>query len=549
MIRRTLAAAGTGLLVAAAGVAVAELLATAVRPQAAPLVAVGGAVVDGAPTPVKEGAVRTFGTYDKPLLLGGITLALALLAALTGIAARRRPVLGLLGPAVLGVAGVGAALTRPDASPADALPALAGAAVAAALLRWLPLPGRPAAPNTPDAAADPVGVGREASGGGAAGSAGVGGPGEGGPDGDGHGAGGSGSSGSTGGPTRRTVVRNATLVAAGTVFAGAGAAVLRRLTVADAARSREAVRLPAPASPARPLPAGVAPGFRTPTEEFYRVDTALTVPRIDVDSWRLRLHGLVARPVEVSFADLLDRGLIERDITLSCVSNEVGGPYVGTARWLGAPLAPLLRAAGIRAGADQLVARSDEGMTIGTPIETLLDGRDAMLAVGMNGAPLPFAHGFPVRMLTPGLYGYAGACKWVTELEVTTFDAFDAYWVRRGWAREAPVRTASRIDRPAPFARIPAGPVTVAGVAWAQHRGIAAVEVSVDGGPWRAAELLPTASTDTWVQWRYAWPAPAGPHSLRVRATDGTGATQPEQRRTPFPDGATGHHTITLTVR
>ncbi|GAB3078383.1 molybdopterin-dependent oxidoreductase [Micromonospora schwarzwaldensis] len=537
MIRRTLAAAGTGLLAAAAGVAVAELLATGVRPQAAPLVAVGSAVVDGAPTPVKEWAVRTFGTYDKPLLLAGITLALALLAALTGVAARRRPALGLLGPAVLGVAGVAAALTRPDARPADALPSLAGAVVAAVLLRLLPLPGLPRRPPLPAAGPEPVGPAVPGTGSGATGD----------------GVAGSGTAGSSrpgaDRPTRRAVVRNATLVAAGTVFAGAGAAVLRRRNVADAARSREAVRLPAPASPARPLPAGVAPGFRTPTEDFYRVDTALTVPRIDVDAWRLRLHGLVARPVEVSFAELLDRGLIERDITLSCVSNEVGGPYVGTARWLGAPLAPLLRAAGIRSGADQLVARSDEGMTIGTPIETLLDGRDAMLALGMNGAPLPFAHGFPVRMLTPGLFGYAGACKWVTDLEVTTFEAFDAYWVRRGWARRAPVRTASRIDRPAPFARIPAGPVTVAGVAWAQHRGISAVEVSVDGGPWRAAELLPTASTDTWVQWRYAWSAPTGPHSLRVRATDGTGAVQPEQRRTPFPDGATGHHTITLTVR
>ncbi|KAB1911356.1 molybdopterin-dependent oxidoreductase [Micromonospora sp. AMSO31t] len=505
MIRRTLAAAGTGLLAAAAGVAAAELLATATRPPAAPLVAVGATVVDGAPTPVKEWAVRTFGTYDKPLLLGGIALALAVLAAVAGVLARRRPAWRLLGPAVLGAVGVGAVLTRPDARPTDALPALAGAVVAAGLLRRLPLPGLPRA--RPARTAEPSG------------------------------------------PTRRVLLRNATLVALGTALAGAGAGVLRRANVADAARSRAAVRLPAPASPARPVPAGVAPGFRTPTAEFYRVDTALTVPRLDVDSWRLRLHGLVARPVELRFADLVDRGLIERDITLSCVSNEVGGPYVGTARWLGTPLAPLLRAAGIRAGADQLVARSSEGMTIGTPIATLLDGRDAMLAVGMNGEPLAFEHGFPVRMLTPGLYGYAGACKWVTELEVTTFDAFDAYWVRWGWARQAPVRTASRIDRPAPFARPAAGPVTVAGVAWAQHRGIRAVEVSVDGGPWRPAELLPTASTDTWVQWRYAWSAPPGPHSLRVRATDGTGAVQPEQRRTPFPDGATGWHTISVTVR
>ncbi|MFC0005958.1 molybdopterin-dependent oxidoreductase [Micromonospora siamensis] len=502
-MRRILVPAGSGLLVAAAGVALAELLATAVRPQAAPLVAVGGAAIDAAPTPVKEFAVRTFGTYDKPLLLGGIALVLAVLAAVTGVLARRRPLLGLAGPALLGVVGAAAALSRPDAGPVDVLPALAGAGAAAVLLRFVPLPGGAATRTGP------------------AGSV---------------------------GPTRRQLVRDTVAVAAGTVLAGTGAVVLRRDDVAEAARSRSAVRLPAPVSPAKPLPAGAAAGFHTRNADFYRVDTALTVPRLAADSWRLRLHGMVDRPVELTYAELLDRGLIERDVTLSCVSNEVGGPYVGTARWLGAPLAPLLREAGIRSGADQLVARSREGMTIGTPLDTLLDGRDAMLAVGMNGEPLPFTNGFPVRMLTPGLYGYAGSCKWLVELEVSTFDAFDAYWVRRGWARRAPVRTASRIDRPAPFARLPAGRVTVAGVAWAQHRGISTVEVSVDGGPWRAAELLPTASADTWVQWRYAWPATPGGHSLRVRATDGTGAVQPEQRRTPFPDGATGWHTVSVTV-
>ncbi|MFC4147054.1 molybdopterin-dependent oxidoreductase [Micromonospora mangrovi] len=517
-MRRIFVPAGAGLLAAAAGVAVAELLATATRPQAAPLVAVGATVIDGAPTPVKEFAVRTFGTYDKPLLLAGIGLALAVLAGVTGVLARRRARYGLLGVALFGAVGVAAALTRPDARPTDALPALVGAAVAATLLGRLPLPGLTDASPDPGTA-DPSGTGEPS---------GTGGP---------------------VGPGRRELVRNAALVAAGTAVAGLGTAVLRRTGSADAARSRAAVRLPAPRDPARPLPAGTAPGFHTRTADFYRVDTALTVPRLDVDSWRLRLHGMVERPVELTFADLLDRGLIERDVTLSCVSNEVGGPYVGTTRWLGAPLAPLLRRAGIRAGADQLVARSAEGMTIGTPLATLLDGRDAMLAVGMDGAPLPFAHGFPVRMLTPGVYGYAGACKWVTELEVSTFDAFDAYWVRRGWARDAPVRTASRIDRPTPFAQLDAGTVGVAGVAWAQHRGISAVEVSVDDGPWRRARLLPTASTDTWVQWRYDWPATPGGHSLRVRATDGTGATQPEARRPPFPAGATGWHTVTVTVR
>ncbi|WP_203810597.1 molybdopterin-dependent oxidoreductase, partial [Actinoplanes couchii] len=349
------------------------------------------------------------------------------------------------------------------------------------------------------------------------------------------------------GVDRRLVLRLSLLAV------GAGAAEAAGLAVSGqrknaAGRSREAIRLPTAADPATPLPSGIAADFTTPNAGFYRVDTALTVPRIDPSTWRLRIHGMVDREIELSFADLLKRPLIERDITLNCVSNEVGGPYIGTARWLGVPLAALLKEAGIQAGADQIVARSVEGMTIGTPVATALDGRDTMLAVGMNGEPLPLEHGFPVRMLTPGLYGYAGACKWVTELELTTFDHFDAYWVERGWGAQGTVKTASRIDKPKPFARLTAGTVTVAGVAWAQRRGIETVEVSVDGGPWKSAELLPTASIDTWTQWRFSWPATNGPHSLAVRATDKDGAVQPETRATPFPDGATGWHTISVTV-
>lgn len=312
------------------------------------------------------------------------------------------------------------------------------------------------------------------------------------------------------------------------------------------AQSRAAIRLPAPADPAPAF--SPPPGFRTPNPSFYRVDTALAVPRIDVSSWSLRIHGMVGRDAEFSFADLLNRPMIEREVTMTCVSNEVGGRYVGTARWLGVPLAPLLRELGVRPGADQVVARSAEGMTIGTPVATVLDGRDAMLCVGMNGEPLPPEHGFPVRMLTPGVYGYAGSCKWLTELELSTFADFDAYWVRRGWAARAPIRTASRIDQPQPFATVAAGTVTVAGVAWAQRRGITAVEVQVDDEPWAQAELLPVPSVDTWVQWRYRWRATPGPHALRVRATDGTGQVQPEERATPFPSGATGRHTVTVTV-
>ena len=345
---------------------------------------------------------------------------------------------------------------------------------------------------------------------------------------------------------RRAFLGAAALVAAGAAATGGVAALLGRS--ATSTRVRESVRLPAPTEPAPPLPAGVEPGFVTANADFYRVDTALTVPRVDLDSWRLTIGGMVDSPAELSFAELLDRPLVERVVTLNCVSNEVGGPYIGTARWLGVPLAPLLREVGVRPGADQLLARSVDGMTIGTPMAALFDGREPLLCVGMNGDPLPPEHGFPVRMLTPGLYGYVGACKWLGELEATTFADVDAYWVERGWAPQGTVKTASRIDRPAPFAPLTPGAVPVAGVAWAQGRGIRAVEVRVDDGGWQPATLLPVPSVDTWVQWRYDWPATPGSHSLSVRATDGTGAVQPEERVDPFPDGATGWHTITVSV-
>ncbi|MFG1994431.1 molybdopterin-dependent oxidoreductase [Actinoplanes sp. NPDC048988] len=489
-MRGHLRGAAAGVLAAGLGIAVAELFAAAARPGAGPLVAVGGAVIDATPTAVKEFAVRELGTNDKPVLLGAVGLVLAGLAALTGVLGLHRRALVAAGAAVLGLAGAAAALSRPAGTLPDAIPSLLAATIAGATLWWL-LHSRPT--TTPA------------------------------PSGD-----------------RRAFLRGAALVAGAAVLAEGGALVVRRTT----GRARTDLRLPAPASAAKPS----NPGLATPTGDFYRVDTALTVPRIDPGTWSLRVHGLVDRELRLSLDDLLRRPLIERDITLNCVSNEVGGPYIGTARWLGVPLGPLLREAGLRDGADQIVARSAEGMTIGTPVATALDGRDTMLAVAMNGSPLPPEHGFPVRMLTPGLYGYAGACKWVSELELTTFAAFDAYWVKRGWARAGTVRTASRIDKPRPFARLAAGPVTVAGVAWAQRRGISKVEVSVDGGPWRRAELLPVPSVDTWVQWRYSWPATAGPHSLAVRATDGEGAVQTEDRATPFPSGATGWHTITVTV-
>ncbi|MEV4518148.1 molybdopterin-dependent oxidoreductase [Dactylosporangium sp. NPDC049525] len=528
MILLKIRAACSGVLAAAAGIAIGELFAALVVPAAGPVVGVGGVIIDATPTPVKEWAVRTFGTNDKPLLLTGIAAGLVVFAAVVGVLGQRRRVFGLAGAALLGLAGAAAAASRPAAGPLDGLPSLLGGAVAAGalllLLRTLAPSGSAvvAGAVADDAVIEDAVVDSAVVDGGAGRPARL--------------------------LDRRGFIGTAAIIGAGAAVAGGGAAALHAAGRNAADRSREAVRLPAPTSAAPPLPAGLDPGFVTTNRDFYRVDTALTVPRVDVSSWRLRIKGMVGRPLELSFDDLLRRPLIERDITLNCVSNEVGGPYVGTARWLGVSLADLLREVRPAAGADQLVARSVDGMTIGTPLSVVLDGRDAMLCVGMNGEPLPLDHGFPVRMLTPGLYGYAGACKWVTELELTTFDAYDAYWVQRGWAARGPVKTASRIDRPLPFARPAAGTVHVAGVAWAQGRGVASVEVQVDDGPWQAATLLPAPTNDTWVQWRLDWAATPGSHLLRVRATDKTGAVQTADRVTPFPDGATGWHSVTVTA-
>jgi len=292
---------------------------------------------------------------------------------------------------------------------------------------------------------------------------------------------------------------------------------------------------------------GLGP-FITPNDRFYRVDTALLVPAVMAEDWQLRVHGMVERELTLDYEHLLARPLIERDITLTCVSNPVGGRYAGNARWVGTPLKDLLEEAGPLPEADQIVSRSVDGFTLGTPTAIATDGRDAMLAVAMNGEPLPLAHGFPVRLIVPGLYGYVSATKWLVDIELTTFDAYDPYWVQRGWAERAPIKTMSRIDTPSPFEDLVPGEIPIAGVAWAQHVGIERVEVSIDGAPWATAELAGEETVDTWRQWVYRWNATAGDHRLRVRATDRIGATQTAERAEPFPDGATGHHEIVVRV-
>lgn len=464
---------------------------------------------------MKDWAIRTFGESDKLVLQLGIVATLALFAVAVGLLALRHRRTGSAAVLAFGAVGAAAALSRPDSAGfTDALPSLIGA-VAGALLLYV-LVGRLTAPR-----ADPRGEG---------------------------------------GWDRRGFLVAAAAAAAASTAAGALGRTLNSRSAQDAIASRDAVRLPAPASPAEPIPAGArlrVPGlspFTTPNDRFYRVDTALVVPKVDADTWRLRLHGRgVRRELEFTYRELLERPLIEREITLCCVSNEVGGPYIGHARWIGVRLADLLKEAGVRppsrgGKADQIIARSVDGMTLGTPVEDVMDGRDAMLAVGMNGEPLPFTHGFPVRMLVPGLYGYVSACKWIEDIELTTFDAYDAYWVKRKWAREAPIKTQSRIDTPKPFGRPEAGTVMVAGVAWAQHRGIEKVEIRVDDGPWRPAQLAEQSTVDTWRQWSYPWRATPGGHTLTVRATDGTGETQTEERTGTVPDGASGWHSVVVTV-
>lgn len=287
--------------------------------------------------------------------------------------------------------------------------------------------------------------------------------------------------------------------------------------------------------------------FVTDAGSFYRVDTAFVVPRVPTSSWKLAVHGMVRHPLTITWAELLELPQIERWVTLACVSNEVGGDLVGNAAWQGVRLADLLARAEPLAGADCMYSTSADGFTVTTPLDVVTDGRDAMLAIGMNGAPLPIEHGFPARLVVPGLYGYVSATKWVVDLDVTTFADVTAYWTERGWAPRGPVKTASRIDTPHYGVSLKPGVVAVAGVAWAQHRGISKVEVQVDDGPWMPATLAGTASADTWVQWVYRWDTSTverGSHHLTCRATDGTGALQIATPTPVAPDGATGYHSI-----
>jgi DMSO/TMAO reductase YedYZ molybdopterin-dependent catalytic subunit len=511
--------------------AVAHLVAAFLDPSSSPVLAVGTAVIDATPTPVKEWAVSTFGTADKPILIGSVLLVTIALAAVIGVVARRRLLLGIGLMSVLVVLAGAAVLRRPLASAADLVPTLLALVLGPLALVWLTrqLNGLTSAPDRPDPAG-PAPRGEDA--------AGVAGEHRAAPV-----------PAAAAGASRRGVLVGSGLLALLSAAAVAGGELIVR------GRTRLAdIALPKPANPQPPLPTGLEEefpslsSFRTPNSRFYRVDTKLAVPIVDPDDWELRIDGDVDRELTFSYDDLRRMEIVEHDITLTCVSNEVGGKLVGAARWTGVPLGALLDQAGVGTRADQILSTDVEGFTISTPLEVALDGRNSMVALGMNGEVLPRKHGFPARLVVPGLYGFVGATKWLNRLTLTTYDAATAYWTDRGWATDAPIKLSSRIDTPRPLATLAPGRVAVGGVAWAQHHGVAKVEVRIDGGPWQEARLGPSAGIDYWRQWHFPWDAQAGRHELAVRCTDRDGNVQTAERATPFPDGSSGIQEIVVMV-
>ncbi|MEI3867894.1 molybdopterin-dependent oxidoreductase [Microbacterium sp. CCNWLW134] len=516
-------AAASGIIGAAAFLAAAELVALVVARSASPILAVGSFLIDIVPQPIKEFAISTFGDADKVVLLIGIGVGVVVAAAVAGILQYLRPPLGVAALALAGILSGAATLTRAGATPLSVLPPLVGTVVGILALmllvnrlrRWRsPRTNTPAEhADTPQPTAErPAAV------------------------------------------DRRAFLRASLVTAAAAVVVGAGSRVVNAATSSLAA-IREELALPAPRTTVT-IPDGASfdiPGLSpliTPNDDFYRVDTALTVPSVDPATWRLRIDGMVDTPVELSFDDLVAMGLDEYAVTLTCVSNEVGGGLVGNAVWLGVPLRDVLRMAGPQAGADMVLSRSVDGYTASTPLSAVTDdGIDAILAVGMNGEPLPFEHGFPVRMVVPGLYGYVSATKWLTQLTVTTFAQDEAYWTPRGYSAEAPIKFSSRIDTPRAGTPIPAGRTPIAGMAWAQTVGIERVEVSIDDGPWQQATLSTPINDDTWVQWFLDWDAPGGTHYIAVRAVNRDGETQIQERAPIAPDGSTGWQRVLVTVR
>ena len=494
-----------GVASAAVALGVTQLAAAFFSPAADARTAVGSAVINLTPGPAKEWAIQTFGTNDKTFLT---IMVVVVISALIAVAALWRRV-GMLALLAAGVVGGLAVLNQPGARVVDLIPVALGTLCGVGAFQFL----------TRDRADEP------------------------GTDAVAHQA----------DPGRRHSLQALGLLGFG-ALSGVGGTVLARQR-RSVAGDREAFALPKIASPAPPVPPGVQPPvdglptFFTSNADFCRIDTALSVPQLSREDWKLRIHGMVDREITYSFADLAKFELVERPVTLMCVSNPVGGSLIGNAMWTGYRVRDLLAGSGIRPDADMVLSKSSDGFTAGTPVEALTDNRDALLAIAMNGEPLPVEHGYPARLVVPGLYGFVSATKWVVDLELTRFDKAEGYWTPLGWSAKAPIKTGSRIDVPRSGSRVDAGPVSIGGVAWAQHRGIKAVEVRIDDGPWQPAELGDAYSNDSWRLWTFRWQATPGSHTVTARATDSTGAVQTEQQAPPAPDGATGWPTISVQVK
>ncbi|MEC5198832.1 DMSO/TMAO reductase YedYZ molybdopterin-dependent catalytic subunit [Arthrobacter sp. PL16] len=548
-----LLAALAGIIAAGMVLGVAELVGAFFRASATPVIAMGSTFIDFTPPWMKDFAIATFGTNDKLALLIGMGVTITLLAAILGLVAFRRWMLGAAGVLLMGAIIVACVLTRAGASLPDAIPTVVGTTAGLLALRWLVARLRHAAVApaiaTPAPAAKNPGSDRTRPGVTVVES------GEGTPRNDDVAGPVAAATSRTPGSTSRRGFFAAAGVTAVVAAAAAGGGRLLSGARNNIAAVRDSLEFPSPSSPAPALPAGVqspVPGvtpFVTPNGDFYRIDTALSVPQLTTDDWVLRVHGMVEEEFELTFQDLLDADLIERHITLTCVSNPVGGYLAGNAKWLGYPLREVLARAKPLEGADMVLSTSSDGFSASTPLPVLQDDRDAILAVAMNGEPLPVEHGFPVRMVVPGLFGYVSATKWVVDLEVTRFADRTAYWTDRGWSELGPIKTMARVEVPQSFASLDAGAVMIGGVAWSQQRGITKVEVSVDSGDWEPVTLAAEASVDTWRQWSHELTLDAGLHTVRARATDAVDGVQTDERAETVPNGASGWQSVQFTVK
>lgn len=492
-----------GPLTTAAGLSIGHFIASVNNNWQSPVISLGNRIIDQVPPPVKKLVINLFGTYDKLFL---IVMILAVVFGLSLIVGRAF-VIGKRGVAysiivAMSIAASWAALLDAQSNLFSIVPAIISGGTTVYVLRWLSQQG-----------SESVDSGVEIS--------------------------------------RRDVLKAVGVIGAVSIAATGAARLFAQKASVQIERIRIALPKPLKLLPNPPVdPALTTPGLSplfTPNEDFYRIDTSLAIPSVSTDDWKLEIVGMVDNPFTLSYQELLARPVFELDATIACVSNEIGGDLVGNARWLGVRLDDLIREAGPSADADQVMGYSVDGFTAGFPVATL-DGRDAMIAIGMNGETLPLAHGFPARIIVPGLYGYVSAVKWLTRIELTRFDIKNGYWISRGWSERAPVKTASRIDTPISGAELPLGTRAIAGVAWAMIRGISKVEVKIGDLPWREATLGPEIAETTWRQWWIDWSPKKGNYTITVRATDGDGIVQPQAYVAVDPNGAEGWHAINVNV-